>query len=68
MRIAYRDEFPWARCSCGYLVHQTSECPGCGKDEEAERLERFSPTDSTDYKNRIYKTVPYEDRLRRFPV
>ena len=71
MRVAYRDEFPWARCDCGWTNHQTGQCPGCGKDEPAEMLDRFALNvggTTTDGMGAEYRVVPYEDRLRKFPV
>lgn len=52
-RLAYRDEYPWIRCSCGYIIgHDTVECPGCGEILEYENIEfldRFAPTYPTHY-------------------
>jgi len=70
MRIAYRDEFPWARCECGWTVHNADDhaCTGCGKVESPERRDRFSRDvgDIThDVMGAEYVVVPYEDMLRR---
>jgi hypothetical protein len=54
-RLAYRDEYPWIRCSCGWLLNSESHgraCIGCGEIveyENVEFLDRFAPTYPTSY-------------------
>lgn len=49
-RLAYRDEYPWIRCSCGWLLNSENHgkpCTGCGEIvdyENVEHLDRFAPT------------------------
>lgn len=70
MRIAYRDEFPWARCECGWTVHNADDhkCFGCGRVESPVRKDRFSLDKgqvTTDVIGYEYFVVPYEDKLRK---
>lgn len=66
-RIAYKDEYPWIRCQCGYTLNSQSdgeECPGCGRVDYAEYFDRFASSD-TRIGTQIYEAVPYEDRFRK---
>lgn len=69
-RVAYRDEWPWARCSCGWTVEATDDhaCTGCGKIENPVRLDRFGLPGSVKLDpmgKHEYIGVPYQDELRK---
>ena len=72
MRVAYRDEFPWARCDCGWRIHNEDydECPGCKKREIPVRRDRFHPFHEEvthDVTGHRYLAVPYEDLFKHVP-
>jgi len=67
-RIAYRDEYPWHRCSCGWLLYQSGNmataCPNCGTVEASSFRDRCNPTN--EYRGHIYIGVKWEDVNRKY--
>jgi hypothetical protein len=66
-RVAYRDEYPWIRCSCGYILGSSNRpCPDCGVESATvDYRDRFAPVPTTDTEGHTYRPVPYEDAYRR---
>lgn len=67
-RIAYRDEYPWIRCSCGQILGMNSltPCVGCGDaTAEVDFRDRFAREETKDLEGNTYRPVPYEDMFRR---
>ena len=69
-RIAYRDESPWIRCECGYILgSDTEHCPGCHKSDTVEYRDRFAwnigVTEYDALRKIAYLGVKYEDANRR---
>ena len=68
--IAYADEFPWMRCTCGWMLNMDMElrCPGCKRTKfDISHRDRFSRdmTNPTEKQGIFYyATTEYEDKNR----
>lgn len=69
--IAYADEYPWARCPCGYILYLgPGTCDGCGRTKTGiSYRDRFGASrpgaDRTlELYGYHYQPVPFEDAYR----